>query len=121
MAKTTTLYFEGFSEDNLCIFRANRGYPLVIKSCDKGNVTLFIPSGTSIRYLSEILEGCFNEKSNFVKQVSNFYDCPKLEQVNFVFNGIDMTVTKENANKVFHIWQEKFKVKRNKETISKTS
>lgn len=120
MAKVTTIYFDGFTEEGLHIFRANKGFPLVIKSCDDGIVTLSILKGTSIRYLSDILAGCFNEKSNFIRQLSNFFDISTLQQMNFVFNGIAVTVTKENADRVFYVWQDSLRAKQNKEKISQT-
>ncbi len=120
MAKVTTIYFDGFTEEGFQIFRETKGFPLVIKSCNNGIVNLYISKGTSIRYLSDVLEGCFNEKSNFIRQLSNFFDISTLQQINFVFNGIEVSVTEENADRVFYVWQDSLKTKQNKEKISQT-
>lgn len=112
MAKTTYVYFDGFlNDDTTRVFRTTEGFPICVKSCENEIVTLYMPYGVSIRKLSDVILGCFNKNSNFAKQISNFYGCPKVSQINFTFNGIDMSITEKNANNIFENWRSSYKSK----------
>lgn len=111
MVKATIVYFDNYAEDNFLVFRTTKGFPLIVKSCNHDSVTLCTPFGTSIRYFADVIEGCFHEKSNFTEELSEFFNLKKLNKIKFVFYGIDMTITKENSNKINYIWQNSFNIK----------
>ncbi len=107
MAKATRVYFEGiWKYDNTShIFRTigNKAInTLWVESFDNGIVTVGPTTGCTLNDFAEILEGCFNEKSNFGTEVMKAYNCDEnttFTGIRFKFNNVTVTVTKENANK----------------------
>ena len=114
MAKTTRVYYEGIWEHNKTsrIFRTignNSIRTLWVEGFENGIVTVDPVSGCNIKEFAEAVAGCFNDDSNFGTAVLRAYDCDKnttFSGIKFEFNGITLTVTKENADaeKIFQEW-----------------
>ena len=114
MAKTTRVYYEGIWEHNKTsrIFRTignNSIRTLWVEGFENGIVTVDPVSGCNIKEFAEAVAGCFNDDSNFGTAVLRAYDCDKnttFSGIKFEFNGITLTVTKENADaeNIFQEW-----------------
>ena len=107
MAKTTRVYFEGIWEHNNTshIFQTigNKAITtLWVESFDDGIATVDPTPGCNINDFAEALAGCFDEKSNFGTEVMMAYNCDEnatFTGIQFTFNGVTLTVTKDNADK----------------------
>lgn len=116
MAKTTHVcYREFLGYNNVHIFwlRDNDSdETLWVEAFEKGIVTISPRAGIDISEFAERVAGCFNEDSNFGSEVLKAYDCDETATftgIEFKFNGVMLTVTKENADKakICNQWEEK--------------
>ena len=106
MAKTTFIYFEGIREYNnsFRIFRTignDSIRKIWVKGFEDGIVTVNPVAGCNINTFAEAVAGCFNDDSNFGTEVLRAYDCDEnatFTGIKFEFNGVTLTVTKENAD-----------------------
>lgn len=115
MAKTTHVYYEGIWEhnDKTHIFRTlgNKAIrTLWVEGFENGIATVDPVAGTSIDTFAEAVAGCFNEDSNFGAEVLKAYNCDENTTfigIKFEFNGVTLTVTKENADKdrIYKDWK----------------
>ena len=69
---------------------------------ENGIATVDPPAGIRIDNFIEAVVGCFDEDSNFGTEVLEAYNCDEnatLIGIKFEFNGVILTVSKENADK----------------------
>lgn len=84
------------------IFRTSSDNTLWIKSFDSGIATADPPCGGKLTEFAAIVAGCFDEDSNFAKELFNAFGCSEdahFSGIQFTFNGVSILVTEENANK----------------------
>lgn len=119
MAKATIVRFDEIRKDNTRIFRiiepkildlieCKNDY-LCVGSFENGEVTVY--AMLDIKTFAKIIAGCFDEKSNFATELLKGYDVhTTFTSIKFKFNGVLVTVTKENADadKIFDEWKAAF-------------
>ncbi len=81
----------------------------LVSSFEDGIVTINPMCGCMIQTFSETIAGCFEEGSNFSRELFRYFG----EQNTFIgimfdFNGVTMMVTKENADKIYTKWKEAY-------------
>lgn len=115
MAKATHVYYEGICEydNNTRIFRTLGNDAICdffVEGFENGIATVNPPVIIRIDNFAEAVAGCFDEDSNFGAEVLEAYNCD--ENVTFIgikfeFNGVTLTVTKENADKdrIYKEWK----------------
>ena len=114
IAKTTRVYFEGIWEYNNTsrIFRTignDSIRTLWVESLKDGIVTVNPVGGCTITEFANTVAGCFNDDSNFGAEVLRAYNYDEnttFTGIKFKFNGVTLTVTKENADaeKIYQEW-----------------
>lgn len=104
----TTVFFDGTwgfdigMDYEIYTFRTFDGKHLWIKSFTNGIATAIPPAGCSITSFAELIDGCFEEGSNFTSELLKAfgYDAETaFTGIQFNFNDILVLVTKENATK----------------------
>ena len=115
MAKTTRVYLEGIWEHNNTsrIFRTignDSIRTLWVKGFEDGIVTVVPVTGCKIDTFAEAVCGCFNDDSNFGTEVLRAYNCDEnatFKGIQFEFNRVTLTVTKENADaeRIYQEWK----------------
>lgn len=106
MAKTTRVYFESIWEYNNTsrVFRTignDSIRTLWVEGFEDGIVTVDSVGGCTITEFANTVAGCFNDDSNFGAEVLIAYNCDDnttFTGIKFKFNGVTLTVTKENAD-----------------------
>lgn len=113
MANTTIVYFDEIwdYDKTTRIFRtiSPKRETLWVKSFENGIATIDPMCGTCITEFAAIVAGCFDEESNFGNEVLSAFDCDEnttFTGIMFEFNGVTLTVTKENADKdkIYEEW-----------------
>lgn len=114
MAKTTRVYYEGIWGHNNTshIFRTigeDKIRTLWVEGFEDGIVTVDPVASCNINTFAEAVAGCFNDDSNFGTEVMRAYDCDEnttFTGIKFEFNGVTLTVTKENADaeRIYQEW-----------------
>ena len=115
MAKTTHVYLEGFlGQYNSAIYwfrtiDTDSILSLCVIGIEDGIVKVVPYNNCSITEVAEVVAGCFNDDSNFGTAVLRAYDCDEnatFTGIKFSFDGVTLTVTKENANaeKIYGEW-----------------
>jgi hypothetical protein len=106
MAKTTQVYFDGIWEHNHTsrIFRTIDNDSIRFfwgEGFENGILTVDPSAGCTITEFAKVVAGCFNDDSNFATEVLRAYDCDEnatFAGIRFEFNGVTLTVSKENAD-----------------------
>ena len=84
---------------------------IYVKGYKDGIVTIEAFAGTNIKAFAEFVEGIFHPKANFALSICSVYNAPveSFKGVHFNFNGVELTVTKENANakRIYEEWKKK--------------
>lgn len=116
MAKATHVYYEGICEhDNKTrIFRTLGNDAICdffVEGFENGIATVNPPVIICIDNFAEAVAGCFDEDSNFGTEVLEAYNCDENATfigIKFEFNGVTLTVTKENADKdrIYEEWMD---------------
>lgn len=100
----TMVYFERiWAYDGTKIFATNKEDEFIwVNSFENGIVMVEPTLGTSISNYAELIAGCFEEESNFASEIISVFECESNTNfigIQFVFNGVTILVTKENADK----------------------
>ena len=88
VVKATKVTFEGIGKSKLFRFRCENGFFFAVQSYNRGVLEILPSYGTHIDDLAEAIAGCFVEGSNFYG----------VKQIDFEFDGIEYSITSENAN-----------------------
>ena len=86
--------------NNSLVFRFDNGDAFVMKSFNDGIMFISPLGGFDITAYAKNIAGCFEEGSNL-------YD---LKAIIFSFNGVEVSITKENATpeKIINLWKNEF-------------
>ena len=86
---------------------------IIVEKIKDGIITILPPTGSHINTFTEFVAGIFDAKSNFASVVCDRLKVPEEEfkGIEFEFNEIKLTVTKENADatKLYKEWLAKIK------------
>ncbi len=111
MANTTIVYFVE-KRNGTFIFRAlaPRRYTIQVKSFENGVVTIAPMNDSTITTVAEIVAGCFEDHSNFTRELFRAFECDKntaFTGIKFNINEVTIMVTKENADedKIYAEWK----------------
>lgn len=102
-------------ESNLYAVELEDGQGFQIKAGNLSNNYAIIVKtriGTTLEEIAEIIEGCFNKKSNFFKEVSNYFECNKLIQLKY--DNVSLMIYPKDvlAERIVNAWN------RNKKRLS---
>lgn len=110
MAKTTCIQFDRIYDDTRIFWTIgnNSVERLTVENFEDGIVTV-TPLACNFNDFVETVSGCFNDDSNFGTEVLRAYNCNEndtFKGIKFEFNGITLTVTKENADveRIYQDW-----------------
>ena len=86
--------------NNSLVFRFDNGDAFVMKSFNDGIMFISPLGGCDLTAYAKNIAGCFEDGSNL-------YD---LKAIIFSFNGVEVSITKENATpeKIINLWKNEF-------------
>lgn len=89
--------------NNSLVFRFDNGDAFFMKSFNDGIMFISPLGGCDLTAYAKNIAGCFEEGSNL-------YD---LKAIIFSFNGVEVSITKENASpeKIINLWKNEFRKK----------
>ncbi len=81
------------------IFCTSTGARFYIHEFKNGTAVIEPMVGTEIEDFAKVVVGCFRVKSNFQAKSNKLFNSNQpLEAIEFNFNDVEMTITRENAN-----------------------
>ena len=112
----STVSWEEWSDRNnlvLGVWNYEHVHSIYVKGYKNGFAKIEPFEGTPIQEFAEFVEGIFHPSSNFALYVCDMYHVPteSFKGIKFLFNGVHLTVTKENANakKIYEEWKKEIK------------
>lgn len=102
MAKT--IITNRYNDKNIHAFQTSEPSvdTILVSSFENGIATLKTTCGCILEELVDTVVGCFTDGSNFGDEVITAFDCEENDTftgIKFTFNGVTLTVTKENADR----------------------
>lgn len=95
----TVVTFDESWTDGDKLFRTQGRSSFWVKSFKNGVVTVDVPAGAEITKFSEMIVGCFRIGSNFEEEIKKVFNSKDdLKMIQFDFNGVTVSVTKENLS-----------------------